>query len=404
MATFEAQVEALTGIDINGSSNPTQTELSQFLVDGVVDVVNKMILLRPEEIHKFTSTSNSTTNVTRTGKILSVVREHDSTSILRPCIRINPNNRYEATDSNSLKYRSKYNPGFYEIDEVIHTVPAAGSGDNDIVVTQVAYDTGLVYGDAAGAIANFPTEYEHLVSLYAAIQSLQSAMANSVISLNISSPAVPVLSIITFSSVDSSLDASAPIFTTASISAASTYAGSAPSYPNQIVAPDFAQVNTYIDTNQDVELANVKLQEVNAQLAEMNAKMQDSMNIFNKENITYQSAIQESIQEMQVENQVNLAKAQTDLQLATSNKDRDLQRQLQNGINDMQALVADNTAKVNKYSAEVNDYQAEVAKEIQENTTKVQQYQLLYGQLSQQYISAFAVSQQQQTGQQERRR
>ena len=126
--------------------------------------------------------------------------------------------------------------------------------------------------------------------------------------------------------------------------------------------------------------------------------MQDSMNTFNTENVAYQSAIQESIQEMQATNQVNLAKAQSDLQLAIANKDRDLQRQLQNGINDMQALVADNTSKVNKYGAEVGDYQAEVAKEIQENTTKTQQYQNLYVQLLQQYNTAFQIAQPQQQG------
>ena len=48
MATFEEKVEALTGIDISGSSTPTNTELSSLLVDGVIDVVNKITVLRPE--------------------------------------------------------------------------------------------------------------------------------------------------------------------------------------------------------------------------------------------------------------------------------------------------------------------------------------------------------------------
>jgi hypothetical protein len=409
LATFEEQVEGITGLTIGSSPAPSSNVFTDMLREGVRDVVNKMIVLRPEEIPKFTATTDSGagTSVAKTGKILSVMREHASTSILRKCTLISPNTRYEATDSDSLFYRSEVNPGYYELNGSIHTVPAAAeSGNNNVVVTQVTYDAGLVGGDTYGGgnISNFPTDYEHLVILYSAIQCLQAAIANSVISLNISSPTAPVLSVITFSSVDSSLDASSPIFTTASVSAASTYAGNAPNYTTQSIVPDFAKVNNYIDINQDVELASAKLQTINAQLAEMNAKMQDSMNTFNKENATYQSAIQESIQEMQAENQVNLSKAQADLQIATTNKDRDLQRQLQNATNDMQALVADNTSKVNKYSAEVNDYQAEVAKETQENTTKVQQYQLLYGQLSQQYISAFQVAQPQQAAQPERRR
>ena len=45
MATFEAQVEALTSIAIDSSSTPTQDELSQFLKDGVMDVTSKYQLV-----------------------------------------------------------------------------------------------------------------------------------------------------------------------------------------------------------------------------------------------------------------------------------------------------------------------------------------------------------------------
>ena len=64
----------------------------------------------------------------------------------------------------------------------------------------------------------------------------------------------------------------------------------------------------------------------------------------------------------------------------------------------MQAIIADNQVKIAKYQAEVADYQAEVSKEIQENTTKTQQYQGLYVQLLQQYNGAFQVAQPQQGG------
>ena len=42
MATFEAQVEALTGLVISGSSAPTQTELTQFLTDGAKEILNSL--------------------------------------------------------------------------------------------------------------------------------------------------------------------------------------------------------------------------------------------------------------------------------------------------------------------------------------------------------------------------
>ena len=169
MATFEEHIEGLTKIDITSSSVPNQTELSTFLVDGVIDCVNKIIAIKPNELSKFTSTTNHTAYVEKQGQILSVTREHDSTDILRPATPINPALRYEATDKNSLNYRSKYNPGFYELDGKIYVVPAAGGGHNDIVVTQVNYDTGIAAGDnyLSGTVDNFPTDYEPLLGLYA---------------------------------------------------------------------------------------------------------------------------------------------------------------------------------------------------------------------------------------------
>ena len=263
MATFEAQVESLTGIAISGSSNPTQTELSSFLVDGVIDVVNRMIITRPEELPKFTKTTNDTSSVTKAGKVLSVMREHDSTSILRPCTQINSAIRYEATDVDSLHYRSKYSPGFYELNGLIHTVPAAGSGNNDIVVTQVHYDTGLVYGDTynAAAIENFPKDYEYLVAIYAAIQSLHSKMVNtSITALAITAvpPDVP----------------NAPSF---------AYDNAIASTAIALVTTTIAEANNYIDNDEDVELANAKLSEVSNTIQDARLRMDNELNEYKSE-------------------------------------------------------------------------------------------------------------------------
>ena len=58
MATFEAQVEGLTSLSIDSSSTaPTQTELTQYLKDGVIDVTNKSIAMNPSNIKLFTRVS-----------------------------------------------------------------------------------------------------------------------------------------------------------------------------------------------------------------------------------------------------------------------------------------------------------------------------------------------------------
>jgi len=75
------------------------------------------------------------------------------------------------------------------------------------------------------------------------------------------------------------------------------------------------------DTDEDVELAQAKLQEVSSQT-------QDSLNRFNDDNVEYQAKLQKDIQ---------------DAQLTDSNEAKKLQ----------------------KYSAELQQYQANVAKEVQ---------------------------------------
>jgi len=619
LATFGAQVEALTGISISGSSNPTQTELSAFLVDGVKDVVNRMIEARPAELSKFTNTTNSTSYVDKIGTVLSVVREHDSITILRKCAAIDPGDRYDATDSDSLLYRSKTNPGFYEMDGAIYTVPAAGSGNNDIIVTQVHYDTGLVFGDTYGAsnssIVSFPTDYEHLVAKYAAVQSLKSKMSNNIISITAVPPDVPTLTSVTFSSVGNDVDASLPTYTTATVSAGGVFGAStspvytAPTttitaetwlaeYPlaqadlatplaaivtnvdlaNSVIdtvpvppdvpsAPSFSYTNAeddtsidseigaitdleglvsaptytpprvggaeeeltttithdasadankldfsdwfekvgdYIQDDEDVELAGAQLQKIGSYIGAYNAAMtnqlhefneanalyqaeikehlqvsanevtrlttvynkasdinlqnavrtyqtqvdeytqkisrysaeiseyqaelsamsaqaqgylnaaqgyiseistrlsitqtkiseyqaraQDSLQEFNEDNAAFQANIQEAIQEIQVANQVNIAAAQGELQLNMDNENRSQQRQLQNSVNDMQAIVANNDDLMGKFSAETAEYQSEVGIEVQEKTTKMQQYKVLHDQLLLDYNSAF---------------
>ena len=353
------------------------------------------------------------------------------------------------------------------------------------------------------------------------------------------SPATPSLTSVTFSSVDSDVDASAPVFTTASVSAGSVYTGSAPTYLSPVkqsqesfndffesgslnplddsdpstfsisavqpvppsspsisspgigttpkaaidgnvptyispvVAPDFADANTWINTEEDPEMVAARIQTINAQISEFGSRIQDSLNSFNEENakyqaniqaeitkaqidaqeaqkegdltfqatvqdysqelalfgakvqeyqsevgkevqeytqnlsryqlelntvytawaktesdnislfqsdiqnelnsfneknVAFQAQVQESMQEIQVANQVNIAKAQSDLQLSISNEDRSQQRQLQNAVQDMQAIVSDNESKMSKFQGEISKYQADIGKEVQEYT------------------------------------
>ena len=171
MGTFAEDVNSLTGLNLS-------TELNPFIQSGVNDVIHKVIAVKPEEIMKFCSEVSSSTNVSKTGPIVSVVREHDSGTILRPCSRIAPEMRYEATDTESLHYRSKYNPGYYELDGKIYTVPAAGGSNNAMKVTLIVPDEGILHNEEIDDIANFPNEYGYLVTLYTAIKAVEMQISN----------------------------------------------------------------------------------------------------------------------------------------------------------------------------------------------------------------------------------
>ena len=104
MATFEAQVEALTSLSIDGSSAPTQTELTQFLTDGAAEVINSMprklkILCATEDT--FTSTAvGSEAETLESAQVLSVTL-NDGT-IEQPCRKIDANLRGRASDSGDM--------------------------------------------------------------------------------------------------------------------------------------------------------------------------------------------------------------------------------------------------------------------------------------------------------------
>ena len=235
----------------------------------------------------------------------------------------------------------------------------------------------LSAGGVFGA-STAPTYSKPTLTTRVALSSYTSGLSETdpgIFQVTAPTPIVPTLTTITFSSTDSDIDASLPTYTTATISAGGVYgANTPPSFSKPSVAPDFAQVNTYIDTNEDIELASAKLQEISSQLNEYQANIQNEQIEFNKENIIYQANIQEAMQELQVANQVNIATAQGGLQLAISNEDRSQQRVFQNALNDMKVIFDNNSQSIQKYQSELSTYQANINKEVQQYGQRLQHY------------------------------
>ena len=418
MATFETQVEGLTGLSIDGSSSPTQNELTQFLLDGIREVVNRIIVLNPIEMTKFCTTTNSTTKIIKTGTVLSIMREHDSTSILRSCTAISPENRYDATDVNSLNYRTKYNPGFYELDGYIHSIPEASENNNDIVVTQVKYATNTV--SSSSDIDDFPYEYEYLVVLYASIKSLQNALSakDSDLPSDIDTPVLSTMSTslpsytgptsfvtpvapagvdVDFSAVGSIETFIPPVFNipslgtissmslpavpiSSNLSAASvTITGTAPTYIAPVLSLSSAPTISDLSISAVVPvvpvLSDTTISESSITAPTFVVPVMGDLDFSDTNNWISTEEDSEMLQARVMEIQTKIEEHQANLQAVATEYGKSseiFQKDIQIAVSNAQLNSEDDAQKIQKYGQEVQSYQITVTKELQEYQTNLE--------------------------------
>ena len=121
--------------------------------------------------------------------------------------------------------------------------------------------------------------------------------------------------------------------------------------------------------------------EVEARLAptalkiqEYQAKVQDALNTFNEQNAEYQAEVTAEIKQADINNQENLQNMQKALQIAIRDKDRSQEHQMQEAIQDMQAIIASNQDKIAQYQAEAQHYATQVNEDVQKYTAEIQAY------------------------------
>ncbi len=185
MATFEEQVEGLTGISILSTTNPTQDELTQFLRDGVIDVTNRCIKDKPQEKLLFQDVTAEQTSQGANlngADIIAVVRESGTNDDWRNCRFILPNMQGRVVDIDSLNFASKFNPAYTVLEDgKINVYPAPGSDPDAYKIYYVnntpqnASGSALLYSHSD--LKSFPDDKVYLVSIYAAIKTLESKMA-----------------------------------------------------------------------------------------------------------------------------------------------------------------------------------------------------------------------------------
>jgi hypothetical protein len=173
MATFEAQVEALTSLSIDGSSTPTQTELSQFLTDGAKEILNALPRSRQSLFTTSNDLNSSSPNFTVLGsEVFSVTR--DDGTINQPCRIVRPELNGRIRDADDMMAATTTDPAYYIINNILSVVPEPTNAQNAHVNT-LNYPA-VAFGDSA--IAKFPDDAEYLVVIYACIKAIESVLTS----------------------------------------------------------------------------------------------------------------------------------------------------------------------------------------------------------------------------------
>ena len=373
MANFDAQVIELVG----SSRTEDQDAVNQFITEGANEVINAMPRSMQERIAEETTVTSGTTT-SEGHKVISMTR-NDGT-IDQPCRLIPAWKRGRAADSSDMEYATATDPVYYVNDGKFNILPSGGSG-NKLVSVPTYSQSSVIDASTVSTITNFPNEAEYLVVLYAAVKALQQAMNGKSSSLptDVTLPSAPVAPSIATVSYTDATNADATVEAIV-VPAKIDVSGDAPSF----VSPaDFSKVTSYIETDEDTELATTKIQQISVQIDE-------AVNKFNKENVRYQTEFQEEVTKVNQDLQAEIENFRTKADVARFNKQQDQALNLANAAKQMEDVIADNGNKLQKHANELQRYQTEVASEIQNYNAKIQKHVTDYQWLAGQYQSLSA--------------
>jgi len=258
---FIDQVQDLTSLTV--SSVSSNSELSQFLSDGVIDVTNRWLAIKPGDVELFAAvTTEQTSNGVdlHGARIISVIRENGVNNQWRSCRKIAASNQYDVTDKESLEYASSTNPA-YMIDEngLISVFPTPGADPNAF---KVYYVNNIPQDDGGAALAHddttikyFPNDKIYLVIMYAGLRLIQTQLGYTGPSV---AGTASELTNITQLDAENTID----------------------DYNGNAIEVDqwFATAAHLIEDEEDIELASAHLQKIGAYINSYNSAMQNNLN------------------------------------------------------------------------------------------------------------------------------
>ena len=231
--------------------------------------------------------------------------------------------------------------------------------------------------DLRGAVINHACASEFNKLATAAAPSAPDF--GSALVIGVSAPTA--LSVPSFTYTNASVsDIVAPLVSISDMASLST---SAPTYTKPVQSFDVSQFETFLETEEDIELAQGQLGRLQHEMQIYQNNIQNELNEFNKENVAYQEDIQRKAQNFQKDIQVEIENIKNRINSDNTNIQKDIQIELQNRLQDFQQDVQEYSAKVNRYSAELNQYQQDIGKSVQSysNTLskEAQEYQSKLG-------------------------
>ena len=219
----------------------------------------------------------------------------------------------------------------------------------------------------------------------AARSAAVSALSISDLTISSSAPSAPSLGTVSYSAATNA-DASAAAVSAITVDtvAKADISGDVPSYTKPTQTFDITQFETFLETDEDIELAQLQLGRLNNELGEYQADIQNELNKFNQLNQRYEANVQAELTKHNSDLQKALRQAEIDAadarqeaqqttQVDLANKAADQALALQNAAQTMAATIANNDDLVAKFLQEINLYQNNINKEIQEYSQNLQQ-------------------------------
>ena len=292
-----------------------------------------------------------------------------------------------APGSPTIAYVAAANADAGTVAQVAVTVPAVSgiAAVSDITVgTAPTYQKPTVSLDAIPTIADLDLSGITVPSLSASTIAYSSATNTDATNADATSTAVGAVTVATPSAVGNATFPALP---------------TAPTYQKPTVTTAFSTVDTYIGTNEDIELAQAKIQEEQARLQEYSIDVQNEMNEFTKDVKVYDAGIKKLDREfeddlkqnaMDSQNEVakilkqadvDAAKATQDARqttdidkmnkaqdqaLSIANKAQDQVLEATNKAKDFEVTVETARHKLALHQADIQKYQQEVASAVQE--------------------------------------